>query len=171
VSAEMTEIVLANPKVVSVIPLSRNLYAIVDTEDMERLSVCGWYASWCHHNFYATSTVGQIRMHRFLLGCSKGDGKVVDHINHNSLDNRKCNLRICTHTQNMQNATKLAGCSSIYKGVRKRNWGWEACIYYNKKYIYLGTWITEEDAARAYNREAIKLFGAFANLNKVSPQL
>ena len=98
------------------------------------------------------------------------DPKVcVDHINHDKLDNRRENLRLCTHAENMQNVPNYSRGKSKYKGVsfddRKRVKKWRALIVFEKKQIYLGMHLTEEDAAIAYNEKATELFGEFACLN------
>lgn len=91
--------------------------------------------------------------------------ELVDHINLNKLDNRRCNLRIATHSQNSQNRDKLnKRCTSKYVGVRKTPQGnWSAQI----KNKYLGRFDNEEDAARRYNEEALKLFGEHAYTNMI----
>jgi hypothetical protein len=106
-------------------------------------------------------------LHRVIMDCPKG--LVVDHINHNTLDNRKENLRICTYTQNKMNSQKHNfNTSSKYKGVyRQKNCiRFNAMITVNKKHIYLGGFENEIDAAIAYNNAALIHFGEFAFINK-----
>jgi len=88
---------------------------------------------------------------------------VVDHINHNRSDNRRCNLRTCTQSQNMANRRKHKGLSSKYKGVhwRKKEKRWRAQIRINYRTIYLGQFVDELDAATAYDITALKYFGEF----------
>ena len=97
-------------------------------------------------------------------------GMDVDHINHNRLDNRKCNLRVCTHQQNMQNRAKGGGMSK-YKGVvfdkRPLNKPWISQITTNHKHHKLGYFKTELEAAKQYNCAARILFGQFALENKI----
>ena len=98
----------------------------------------------------------------------------VDHINGNTLDNRKENLRLCTNQQNAMHRGKTKNNKSGYKGVRymKKKKGminehskpWQAQIYLNQKQIYLGCYKTPEEAARAYDKKAIELFGEYATL-------
>ena len=103
-----------------------------------------------------------------MLGRNLVDGELVDHINGNGLDNRRANLRVCTHQQNIFNQQKRKDkCSSKYKGVcwSKRNKSWLAQIRFNYKLIYLGYYKNEDDAGLAYNEKAKELFGEFARLN------
>lgn len=108
-----------------------------------------------------------IFLHRLVLS-NIGDA-VVDHINHNKLDNRKCNLRECTIQQNSWNRrchNNVCG----YKGVKSNGYGkFVAQITKDHVSFYLGTYVTAKDAAIAYNQKAIELFGEFACLNDILP--
>jgi hypothetical protein len=87
----------------------------------------------------------------------------VDHIDGNPLNNQRNNLRICTHHQNCLNNR---GCGkNRYKGVYKIKNTIYSRIQYNGIDRYLGSFKTEEEAAMAYDKEALVLFGEFANLN------
>src|ERR1700741_4140580 len=106
------------------IPLTRNQNAIVDAADFEWLSQWNWYAMWskCTKSFYAArrgpcSSV--IFMHRLIIDSEK----LVDHKDHNTLDNRRENLRKCTYMQNSQNKRMRRNNRSGFKGVR-----WEESI-------------------------------------------
>lgn len=126
------------------------LWALVDEDDYHKLINFTWVLS---ADGYAQS--GQIHMHRYVMGCSPHDNKIVDHINHNRLDNRKSvNLRICTGSLNARNRTKNSGCTSQYIGVhlRKRGYRWIAQISINNKKIQLGTFDTEIEAHYAYEK-------------------
>ena len=103
-------------------------------------------------------------MHREIMHAPKG--MVVDHIDGNSLNNRRSNLRLCTVSQNHQNRRRTYG-SSKYKGAwwDKRRNKWVAAITFKGKYIYLGFFDNEIDAGKAYDRKAAELFGEFAYLN------
>jgi len=155
------------------IPLSRGQYALVDDEDYEKVNKYKWNAVPNNKTYRASSRCTgngkNIRMHRFIMNAPKNMD--VDHINHDTLDNRKCNLRICTRSQNLMNAKKRSGCSSKYKGVTYSKSPkdrclkkWVACIYY-KSPISLGRHKTEIEAALAYNKAAKKYFGEYALLN------
>ena len=95
----------------------------------------------------------------------------VDHINHNGLNNRRCNLRICTRSQNRRNSRSNRGSKSKYKGVVpvtgniKRPWRTYTTV--NNKRIWLGYYATEDEAGQAYNDYASKHFGEFACLNVI----
>jgi len=159
------------------IPLTQGKYAIVDPEDYEELARYNWYAVQSPRGFYAQRSVsvkakngrsGQenVRMHRVILKAP--EGKFVDHINHNGLDNRKSNLRICTMQQNSWNMRKQRGnCTSQYKGVswRKDAGKWQARIIYNAKAISIGFFDDEKAAAISYDAKAKELFGEYASPN------
>lgn len=105
-------------------------------------------------------------MHRLLTGCP--EGLVVDHINGDSLDNRRSNLRICTQRQNRWNRAKRMRAQSKFKGVwfDKDRDLWIAQIGHDSDRLRLGAFEREEDAARQYDRAARLLFGAFARTNQ-----
>lgn len=110
-----------------------------------------------------------ILFHRLILNCSHGDKKCVDHIDGNGLNNLRDNLRICTHSENMRNRINNKPHSSIYKGVSwtKLNKKWRASIRINKKYISLGLFINEVDAAKAYNIASEKYHKDFSRINNL----
>lgn len=155
------------------IPLTRGTTAIVDDEDFAWLSRWKWH---CNAQGYAVRTVARservggvtkkIRMHRELI--SVPVGFEVDHINGDRLDNRKCNLRVCTRLENQRNQRpSKVGKSSRYKGVfwhRQRN-KWSAQISMRDKSTHIGVFATEEEAAWAYDDAARYYFGEFACLN------
>lgn len=142
------------------IELTKGYVAIVDDEDYERVSKYKWYIS----NGYAqNSTVG--RMYRFIMGVDDPN-LVIDHINHDTLDNRKKNLRACTQRQNSFNQKPYN--ETGYKGVRIKKGlkkSYQAQIWKNGIHYYLGYYLTPEQAAAAYNGAARILFGEFAYLN------
>lgn len=148
-----------------------NTFAMVDDEDFDFLNQWKWYPD---SGVYAARTVIQPRkmkifMHREIAG--RIPGTDADHINGNTLDNRRENLRLCTHAENGRNRKKSRGkTSSQYKGVcwNKRERKYRAAIQINKKSKTLGLFRNEEEAALAYNRAAILYHGQFARLNPVN---
>lgn len=111
-----------------------------------------------------------VYMHRLIAGA--GPDELVDHMNGDRLDNRMCNLRIATSSQNGANRTgdrRKLGTSSGYKGVSwdKQRRKWVASIHIHGKTVALGRYEVEADAARAYNDKALATWGEFARLNEV----
>jgi len=159
------------------IPLTQGKYAIVDPEDYERLAKYKWFAIRYERGYYAVRAARDskgrqrnVRMHREIMGEPKG--KIIDHINHNGLDNRKANLRFVTRQQNSWNKRKQrGGCSSKYKGVTwsKRSGKWQTRITYNGKSILIGYFDDEQAAAEAYDGKAAELYGEYAVLNFPKP--
>ncbi len=145
------------------IELSQNKECIVDEEDFTLLSQWSWY----YDTGYATRHNGnkKVRMHRQLTG--NVVGFVVDHINGNTLDNRKSNLRLCSVRDNIRNRKLNKNNKSGYKGVSwdiKAN-KWRARIMINRKEKHLGTFGNKVDAAKCYDSASIKYFGEFGKLN------
>lgn len=138
-------------------------YVYVDAADYEWLN--RW--KWCLEDGYAVrSEKGKhLFMHRVILPPPRG--KVTDHIDGNRANNCRCNLRVCNHSENNRNRRKPNGASSAYKGVfyDRANHKWRAQCFYRGKPVHLGFFDTEEEAARAYDRKAVELFGEFARLN------
>ena len=161
------------------IPLTRGLFAKVDDDDFEHLNQWKWHAYTDGHTYYAVRHTPisedpkrkNIQMHRVIMSTPKD--MVVDHINHNGLDNQKHNMRNCSHAQNIYNMKSRKNETSTYKGVslyanrtkKKTYYYWEANINFGKKTEFLGLFETEELAALAYNKRAGELFGKFAYLN------
>lgn len=153
------------------IKLTRGMVALVDDEDFERINAHKWYAHKAHHGaFYAArkvwDTKKHIAMHREIIGAP--DGKEVDHINADTLDNRRSNLRLCTTVENFHNRGKYANNTSGYKGVywNIRHQKWYALIGLNSKLIYIGCFGQDKEAAaHAYDEAARKYHGEFARTN------
>lgn len=153
------------------IPLSNsNDVALIDKEDLPIVADRRWRKS---QQGYAVSyyvkddgTEGLLRMHRLIHPPS--EGKVVDHINGNKLDNRKSNLREATHSQNGMNRKPNKNSSHGYKGAVEESGKYVSRISIEGKSIYIGTFNTAEEAAKAYNIKAIEYFGEFARLNEVN---
>ena len=163
------------------IPLTRGMFAIIDAEDFEKVSSHKWYAYKGYSKFYAGKSQWQpgkkrqklLCMHNFIFG-EIPKGMMIDHINGDGLDNRKCNLRIATRSQNRGNARKTVQIfgrptSSKYKGVcwDKNNKKWQVQMKINNKSRHIGQFSDEKEAAKAYNKAAMAHFGEFAALNDV----
>lgn len=148
------------PEDYKLIPLTKGKFAKVDNEDFERLKDINWCLN--SHGYAENRKVGY--MHRFIMNAP--EHLEVDHKEHDTLDNRKSELRLASRSQNSANKLPREG-SSKYKGVywNKVNSMWEVSLNYNLKRYKLGMFDTEEEAAKAYDRKAIELFGEFAYLN------
>lgn len=150
------------------IPLTKGKFATVDDADYEWLNQWKWYAN----GGYAFRTAGgrknkkNIAMHRLI--CDAPSDSLVDHISGNTLDNRRCNLRLATTQQNTYNTKKRESVSSVFKGVSFQYNRWTSYIGFNGKFIYLGRFLTQREAARAYNEAAINHFGEYAKLNDLN---
>jgi hypothetical protein len=167
------------------INLTQGQFTLVDDEDYKYLMQWKWQAKkncngyYAIHSYYAGKINNKkiykyISMHNLIIKPPKG--MQCDHVFHNTLDNRKFieidgimkpNLRICTTQQNNCNKTsigksKYLGVGFSYKNSYKQI---QVRISSNRKRIYLGTFKTEEDAAKAYDKKALELHGEFANLN------
>lgn len=158
-----------NSKTVEII-LPRGFCVLIDAEDLEKVMAFRfWSASKSGETRYATHN-GRTRvsMHRLILGVGKTDRQtVVDHINGNGLDNRKANLRIVTQSQNLRWKRKLSGASK-FKGVSKgtsKARPWAARVFFEGKTRQLGSFATQEEAARCYDDWAKTTYGEFARLN------
>jgi|SRR3972149_10393518 len=148
------------------IPLTEDKVAIVDNKDYLALSKYKWHFS---HGY--AKRMGKengrnkaIYMHRVIFGIAQG--KDIDHINGDRLDNRKSNLRLATDSQNQANSRIRVDNTSGYKGVAKctNKKKWFAQIQVNKKQIFLGRFSDIKDAVLAYNDAAIFYFGKYARI-------
>lgn len=148
------------------IKLSRGKYSIVDDEDFEKVSQFKWTFG---TNGYAFRNIkrdkSMIYLHRFLI-CPP-EGMIVDHINQDKLDNRKINLRICTHSQNHANQGLQKNNTSGFRGVTKNGEKWEARVKHFGKTLHFGLFDSKIMAAKQYNKKAVELFGKFALVNKI----
>lgn len=157
------------------IELTRGYVSKVDDSDFNALNSFKWHVFNGGHqgNYvpYAMRSVGtgnqkrNINMARDILNAPAG--MVVDHINGDTLDNRRSNLRLCTNPENLRNRGKSKANTSGFKGVfwDKKLRRWRAAIDYNRKKINLGVYPTAELAALAYDKAARKYHGDFSKTN------
>lgn len=123
--------------------------ALVDDEDADRVLSFRWCR--CGPGYVGHRADGKVvSLHRFIVGLAPGDGREVDHINGDRLDNRRENLRIVTRAQNNQN-TPARGGSSAHRGVSfcKQTGRWRATAGLNGKLHHIGRFDTEAEAAEA----------------------
>jgi hypothetical protein len=156
------------------IPLTQGQVAIVDAADYEWLNQWKWCAAWMPStkSFYVVRrprkaecrTESGLWMHREILSLTRENKSLVDHVNGNSLDNRRCNLRTATHSQNTMNARAKRGSSTGLKGVswNKNRKRFEARIRVNGKLLFLGKFVDKHEAHSAYCKAATEHFGEFA---------
>lgn len=157
------------------IKLTQNKYALVDDKDYKNIWMISnrkWQLSGRgypirKHKNVLTGKIESIYLHKLIMGNPLG--MQVDHKDHNPLNNRRKNLRICTVQENRRNQRKFINASSIFKGVHwnKACKKWRTCITINRKPIHLGLFKDEKQAALAYNKKAEELFGNFALLNTI----
>lgn len=152
-------------------PRHKGMFSMVDDADFETLNQWKWSAEKRGNRFYAIRQVigaegkkTTVRMHREIA--QVGDGFEVDHADGNGLNNQRANLRACSTSENQQNRASIRG-SSAYKGVLwdKSHGCWKAKIIVDGKRFMLGSFQTEEAAARRYDQAARAHFGEFARLN------
>ena len=137
---------------------------MIDLDDVDKVKDIKWclsgegYAGNSHNK-----SIGLL--HRFIMNCP--DGMIVDHWNHNKLDNRKSNLRICTNLENNWNQETYRNNTSGFKGVhcQEKDGRYRAYISHKEERINLGTFHTAELAAMAYDLKAIELYGEYACTN------
>lgn len=141
---------------------------LVDDEDLERVQDLAWHVGnkGAHGDpYFEHCTWGKpvLRLHRFIMGCGYKDGKIVDHIDGNTLDNRKSNLRVCSNAENCRNGR-----------TRKNNTGYKGIYYVHKKKLYraritvnyktytIGHYHTAEEAYEARCKALEGFHGEFA---------
>lgn len=158
--------------------LTKGLETVVDDEDYAELAKHCWSITtgnkkfhYAHRKITVNGMPVYLRMHRVIMGLASGDKRIVDHIDGNTLNNCKSNLRITDRAGNRHNSGKQSnGVTSAYIGVHKRSDAhggkYAAQININGKRTWLGSFNTAEEAASAYDKAAKESYGEFAKLNK-----
>jgi len=159
------------------IKLTKGYVAIVDDKNFERLNAIKWCACennntvYALHNFKNKKTGKQemVSMHRFIMGLPKKSK--IDHVDGNGLNNLEENLRHCESADNQHNMkVKRKNNTTGYKGISYvpkvyKNKPYTAHICFHGKLIHIGYFETDIEAAMAYDKKAIELFGGFSCLN------
>jgi hypothetical protein len=150
------------------IPLSQGKITLVDDEDYDYLNQWKWTYFTNSNCEYAARNQDKkaILMHRVILGdpfCN--NGLDTDHINRDGLDNRKINLRFCTHQQNQWNRGKFKNNKSGFIGVYYERGKWRASSRANHTHTFIGYFDTAEEASQAYKQFVLKAYGEFAETN------
>ncbi|MFH1370155.1 MAG: HNH endonuclease [Planctomycetota bacterium] len=153
--------------------LGEGEWTILDPKDYYRYSNFKWTINGNGRKFYATrflkmgpGKTKMLRLHREIMKAPKG--LLVDHRNCNTLDNRRENLRLATHAQNVCNRSKTRSkTTSQFIGVsyNKIRRNWKAQVNHQRKTVFIGRFDSEIDAAKAYDKAAVKYHGEFARLN------
>lgn len=155
----------------SVVGLGKTYKILLDDADAKLFDSRNWYMAVVKNKYFyvsAGSRKNATTLQRELMKPKLGF--VVDHINGNTLDYRRSNLRVCTYSQNMQNAGKIPSNHSKFKGVtfvssnRKNHWRAHICL--PEKTLCLGYFGSDVEAARKYDSVARELFGEFARTNE-----
>lgn len=151
------------------LPLGHNLFALVDNEDFEYLNQFKWHytngypARWIRKYERQASKDERtiLRLHRAIM--KPPENMLVDHINHNKLDNRKENLRICNKSQNCMNRHKRSDNTTGYAGItRVRSGRYVVRVGFEGKRIHLGTFDILDEAIYARRNAEKKYHGEFA---------
>lgn len=149
---------------IAYVPLTQGYEAVIDADDAIAVGQHNWCAEVRGHTVYAirSSSSGNIRLHRWMIGAPIG--LVADHIDGDGLNNRRANLRVATHSQNLynqrtnsHNASGLKG--AFYRPLEKR---WQSHIRVAGKTHYLGFFKTPEAAHQAYCEASARFHGAFS---------
>lgn len=157
VNGDTANIILYDPQ--SCKPIAR---AIIDACDADKVKGYKWFMD---KNGYVRSSKLKTTLHRHLLGATKD--KDIDHINHNPLDNRRCNLRVCDRSQNNMNRTRRSRGAARFKGIywSKRMNKWHVRVWLNKKAKHIGFFDSLEDAIKARMRSERIHYGEYACRN------
>lgn len=151
----------------TLVQLTQGSVCVLDTSAWEEIKHRTWHVNgnYACSAYYHKKQKTPLRMHREIM--RPPPGMVVDHVNHNTLDNRKSNLRICTPQQNQFNQqrkhTTRPGRKGVYFFKKTGKWYSQICLEGSNK--HLGYFLTDAEAAQAYDNAAKTHFGEFACLN------
>ncbi len=152
-----------------IFPLTKRKFGTVDEIDRPIVEKYRWHAANFNGKWYAKRSFPKgktIYLHRVILNAL--DSLIVDHINGDGLDNRRCNLRLTDKSGNVFHSAPIKNGTSIHKGIyfNRALKKWHARIRCHGIRYHLGYFKSENEAAQAYNEKALVFFGEFAWLNK-----
>ena len=155
------------------IPLTQGQVTLVDDEDFESLSILKWCALWDpSRNAYCVfrnppykngKRSGSLYMHRVIMRAKPGE--IVDHRDHNPLNNQRFNLRLCDAFESARNKRKQTSNTTGFIGVTRHGKGYWARVRAKGRQYSCGVWFTAEEAAIARDKKAFEIFGEYAVLN------
>lgn len=149
------------------VALTRGATSYFSPEDIDLVAAGHWSATGTVPRLYAArrNDGGKVLLHRAVARAKPGE--VVDHLDRDTLNNQRSNLRCCTHSQNLANQGARTGKTSAFKGVsRHRDGAWIAQICKEYQSHNLGSFASDQEAARAYDKAAVELHGNFALTNE-----
>ncbi len=157
------------------IQLTHGCKTIIDAVDADLAGV-KWYAAPCNGIFYAYRSIGpsskKTSLHRVILqrmmGRALEKGEEVDHIDGNSLNNCRSNLRVATRKENTRNRRITSKNTSGYVGVGRAGRRWSSTIKFDGVSHHIGYFDTPEEAHEAYLRRAIEVFGEFCPVGRMT---
>lgn len=154
------------------VTLSAGMVSMIDECDVELLKGGRWYADKHKFGYYARGYAysgdgAMIYMHRVIMSLKRGDKRVVDHINHDTLDNRRANLRVCSSSLNVRNQVPAIIGKYGFRGIEKTSYGnkFRARFMVDGKVNFRGRFIRPLEAALVYDEEMTRLFGPLATTN------
>lgn len=143
------------------IKLTQGLVALVDDEDFEYLNQWKWYATGMSKKYMKAKNNEKGLMHRFIMKLSDPN-IVIDHSDHNTLNNQKNNLRIATKSQNMMNRKPQKNNTTGVPGIVMKRNRFQVQIGINGEFKYLGCFKTLDEAIKIRKKAEKELFGEFA---------